>query len=714
MSHCCTPMHRPNAPIALVDLTAAGVQLRPFEAVTIVRELLLLVARGDVAGVPSAHVIKLSSAGIVSVEGPVAAGGRPVMRAAQLLDSLLPVSDLGKEFRVPGGLKLVVARALGTLDLPPFPSLDSFADALSRFAATDPAAAITNIVTSWSDLVGALPRPAVEVEVEPLPAAQVQPFVSTRTQDVRAHLAHEPLTVSDIRRARRATGLPLAAVSERSHIPIGMLRQLEWGYFVNWPTGNYGRTQLVRYARAAGLDEQLVVETLLPLIEVAERPALVPTRAAASVSAIVADPVADPDAAAVRPALPARPAAEAARPAPLVPRTVIDVEPDLEPAGGQVLQRTVASGNAGRRARAAALAALAIPALLAIGLLPLWWARSSSISMSELPSLVAKQVSGRPESTSPSTAATTRRSEPVGTATKPERGPERAPEPAAVAPTPPVQAPPQRRETTTGADAAQYQLASDRAFSPSFASAGTAVFYHAKESDSAPLMRADTDGSGEVLRITRIVDDSANNWHVRPSPDGKQIAFDSDRDGARGVYLADADGQRVRRVSGEGWAAVPSWSPDGGTLAFVREDPALPKVWNLWTLNLSSGETRQITRHKFGQLWGGSWFPDGRHIAYSHETRLVIHDLEDGTDRTFNTPIKGRLLRTPAVSPEGRRVVFQVLRNGTWLLELQNGSMRRILEDPTAEEYTWSPDGRRLAYHSKRSGVWGVWVMASR
>jgi Tol biopolymer transport system component len=73
-------------------------------------------------------------------------------------------------------------------------------------------------------------------------------------------------------------------------------------------------------------------------------------------------------------------------------------------------------------------------------------------------------------------------------------------------------------------------------------------------------------------------------------------------------------------------------------------------------------------------------------------------------------------VRTPAVSPDGRRVAFQVRKDGTWLLELPSGSMRRILEDPTAEEYTWSPDGRRLAYHSRRSGsgAWGVWVMAPR
>jgi len=707
MSHCCTLMHRPNAPIALADLSAAGVQLRPFEAVTIVREVLLLVARGDVAGVPSAHVIRLSSAGVVSVEGPVGAGGRNVMRAAQLLDALLPVSDLGKDFRVPGGLKLVIARALGTLDLPAFPSLDSFADALGRFAATDPAAAITNIFTSWSDLVGALPRQAVEVEVEPLPAAQVQPFVSSRTQDVQAHLSHEPLTVSDIRRARRATGLPLAAVSERSHIPIGMLRQLEWGYFINWPTGNYGRTQLVRYARAAGLDEQLVVGTLLPMIDVTERPAVVPARPAASTSMIVA-----PDPGIAAPVVQAPPPASAVPPPapPSPPTVVIDLGTDPEPAGAHVLRRTVVSAHSGRGRRAAVLAALAIPALLAIGLLPLWWAQSSTISISDLPRLVSSIPSGRPASTSGPTEATPKGSEPVGTASTPQPAapvpvPNETPTPTAVAPRPP--------DAVAGTRSAEYTLTSDRAFSPSAAYAGTAVFFDPKASDGPSPIRGDRD-EGSVLRVTRIVDDAANNLHVRPSPDGSRIAFDSDRDGMRGVYVADADGQHVRRVSGGGWAALPSWSPDGGTLAFVRAEPATPNVWNLWTLALSNGDTQQVTQHKAGQPWGGSWFPDGRRIAYSREARLVIHDLQNGTERVFETPITGRRLKMPAVSPDGRRVAFQVDRAGTWLLELPKGSMRRILEDTTAEEYTWSPDGRRLAYHSVRSDAWGVWVMAPR
>ena len=239
------------------------------------------------------------------------------------------------------------------------------------------------------------------------------------------------------------------------------------------------------------------------------------------------------------------------------------------------------------------------------------------------------------------------------------------------------------------------------------------MFYHAESDGSSALMRADTDSRGAVLRVTSIVNDRARNFHVRPSPDGDRIAFDSDREGVRAVFVADADGRNVRRVSGQGFAAVPSWSPDGRQLAFVRSDPDRPRVWNLWTLDLESGETRQLTSHHVGQPWGGSWFPDGRRIAYSHEHRLVVLDLDSMTKRIYPAPRKG-LLRTPAVSPDGRRIMFQIHRDGAWMLDLRDGSMRKVLSDPSAEEFTWAPDGRRVAYHSRQTGTWGVWVMTAQ
>jgi Tol biopolymer transport system component len=156
--------------------------------------------------------------------------------------------------------------------------------------------------------------------------------------------------------------------------------------------------------------------------------------------------------------------------------------------------------------------------------------------------------------------------------------------------------------------------------------------------------------------------------------------------------------------------AVPTWAPDGSRLAFVRAETGRPNVWNLWLLSLDSGETQRLTSYRYSQTWGASWFPGGERIVYTHETTLVVRDLVTGATREFKSPIPKRLVRTAAVSPDGRRVIFQVHRDGAWLLGLADGSMRRVLADPSAEEFSWAPDGTRVAFHSRRGGRWGVQV----
>jgi hypothetical protein len=250
-------------------------------------------------------------------------------------------------------------------------------------------------------------------------------------------------------------------------------------------------------------------------------------------------------------------------------------------------------------------------------------------------------------------------------------------------------------------------------FSPAFASSGTAMFFHTggtRDARSALAMAAAPDGGGDLAVMT-IVDDGARNYHVQPSPDGRFIAFDSDRDGERGVYIARSDGTNVRRISGDGYAAVPTWAPDSGRVTYVRAEKDNPKVWNLWLQTLDEGEARRLTQYRYGQTWSASWFPDNRRVAYTHEDAVVVLDVATGQRRTFASPVKGRLVRTPAVSPDGTRIIFQVYRTGAWLLDLADGSMRCVLTDPTAEEFAWAPDGRRVAFHSRRDGQWGIYIL---
>lgn len=657
--------HDPH--ISLADLSAVGVRARPTEAVTLVRELVRQVMRDELPGVPSAHVIRLARDGRLFIEGPVAADdGRAVVRAAHLLDVVLPGFDAPPELRAPGALRLVVARALGTLDLPPYRALDQFVAALDRFAMPDAEAVVRALYSAWATAVELTqgigsPIPAATAAVaEPLADAEVGR--GTALLPDAAVAAAEDLSVSDIRRARRATGLTLGEISNRSRIPVWLLRELEWGYLRNWPAGHYGRTQLTRYARAAGLDEGVVVSTVWPMLE-----------SDATGSADVFD----------------------------APEVTVSTPPDdlpltMVPVFAMPQEREKPS-------RRRWLAALAIPALVAIGVAPAVWSRATANDETVAPTVTTAPAVATRANETPRVAPKVVPPAPASTHPAAARPPAATPPPAHAA-----------AAATRGAAEPQRDIPEHPAYSPAFATVGSAMFYHTEANGRSALMRADTDSRGAVLRITSVVDDRAQNFHARPSPDGTQIAFDSDRDGERAVYIADSNGHNVRRVSGGGFAAIPSWSPDGQSLAFVRAEPGKPRVWNLWMTDLETGAERRLTSYQYGQPWGGSWFPDGKRIAYSHESNLVILDLASGKRRVFNAPIKGRLVRTPAVSPDGRRVIFQVSRDGTWLLDVADGSMRKVLSDPSAEEYTWAPDGRRVAYHSRRTGDWGVWVMAAQ
>ena len=634
------------SPVSLSDIP---VPLRPAEAVTIVRELALRVAQGTIPGVPSVQVIRLCPTGAITVEGPVAADDQEIARAAHLLELLLP--SLATAVRVPGALRLIIARALGTLDLPPYASLQEFADALGRFAAADSDECIRTLLERRHSAAG--PRP--------FRAEALQPIAATGSDDARA------ITISDIRRARRATGLTLADIAAQIRIPAPLLCELEWGYLANWPASPAVRRHIVSYARAAGLDDQLVVRTVWPLFEqsLQARGSALGSRALTPPRVVVdAVPVDDDDIEDIE-------IADVENPAGLA--TIIDQ--DDFAATAMVHPAVVAEHS---RRRSGLVAAVVIPALIAIGLAPAVWDHFTR----------AEPVESRASADPP------RPSKPHGAPRVPADLPSSA----------------SRRDA---AAAPQHAVSDGPTLSPAFATIGSAVFYRADAEGEADPVHAGGDGRGSVLRITSVIEPRANNFHAKPSPDGSQIAFDSDRDGARGVYVSSVDGRHVRRVSGEGFAAIPSWSPDGKTLAFVRAEPSEPDVWNLWTVELASGETRRLTSYHEGQLWGGSWFPDGRRIAYTHDDRLLVIDRSGGVERVYPSPVKGTPMRTPAVSPDASRVVFQVQRKGTWLLNLQTGTMRKVMADPSAEAYTWSPDGRRVAYYSRADEKWGVWVMGN-
>ena len=125
------------------------------------------------------------------------------------------------------------------------------------------------------------------------------------------------------------------------------------------------------------------------------------------------------------------------------------------------------------------------------------------------------------------------------------------------------------------------------AFSPSFADNGRELVFHMGRDPSARLVSARLAPEGHARSVMVLSDDRARSYHARRSPDGRFVAFDSDREGERAVYVARSDWSEVRRVSGPDTAALPTWSPDMKWLAFVRGEPGHTRVWNLWLREVS-------------------------------------------------------------------------------------------------------------------------------
>lgn len=218
--------------VSIAELVAAGFVLHSAEAAAIVTDVCRQYQRGAIRGIPSTYVIRLTPDGQLVAEGPITTDQPPIAKAAQLLNDLLPPFGSPPAFRVPGGLRLVVARALGTLDLPPFESLDEFCSAIARFAAEDLTSTARNLYRAWE---------------------------LTRTP--------RALTISDLRRARRATGLSLEDISGACGVSAERLRELEWGYLKHWRNDAVCRGWLSGYAKASGIDEQLVTSIVVPMLE---------------------------------------------------------------------------------------------------------------------------------------------------------------------------------------------------------------------------------------------------------------------------------------------------------------------------------------------------------------------------------------------------------------------------------------------------------------
>lgn len=171
---------------------------------------------------------------------------------------------------------------------------------------------------------------------------------------------------------------------------------------------------------------------------------------------------------------------------------------------------------------------------------------------------------------------------------------------------------------------------------PVFAPDGNSIIYARSDDDSySTVWRIPLNG-GDPQRIDRGKGISSS---PTLSPDGRRLAFMTDRLGHNEVYIIDADGSNptwITQIAGDlnesAYRGEPDWSPDGITVAFQSRASGR---FQIMTVNLRDNFATLLTNE--GENQSPSWAPDGRHIVFtssrSGSDQLWIMDTRSGVTR---------------------------------------------------------------------------------
>lgn len=249
----------------------------------------------------------------------------------------------------------------------------------------------------------------------------------------------------------------------------------------------------------------------------------------------------------------------------------------------------------------------------------------------------------------------------------------------------------------------QITESSETKLSPRFSPDGKSLIYAQDHQGDEffDLFRLDLDRS-EITNLTPDTPESIYP-HVRWSPDGKQIAYNSNRSGKFSIYTQRIDDTVPHLLSEHKYVDYhPEWSPDGGWVAFTSLVTSQDK--GVFLVSRNGGEARRLNdRGKPLEASEPSWSPDGGSIAFRSAERgtydIGVYSLRDEAV-TWLTDGK-RECYGPVWDPEGRHVAYGMNLGSDIAIAVgkMDGSFERLEVGPGIHhDLRFAPDGKSVLF----------------